>query len=516
MPSAPPSAAATANLAGLEVLDRLEALLAELRTRIAPVGEPFAGLDPFDLLLAPLFVDAMNTVRTGQAPPARAPYSSRVRAWLNQRKLRKEEADLAARAAPVTHTEVLFWPREVTHMSIVRSAVAALDARGVKSLTVTCANKSFHEASQAGLAPAFAPAAWPQALRAGRAARRSQRDRLLAEIDRWLRETHAPRDRMFIASIYRTVRQKFELAALAVINAREALERTRPRVLVVGNDLTIEGRAGVRVAAQRGIPVVAYMHGALANNVLHARHCADRFLVHGPRHRDDLLRRGLSETQIEVIGAPYLDKRPQASDQLDPRLQAAFGLRPGEPWLLVATSGPGNAVSLAHHQQVVENLARLSAALPQVPLVIKLHRKDSPNNYERLQAGVAAGRVAISPYGDPRVPYDIFQWLPGCPLLLTGTSTVAVEAMLMQVPVITMDFCDEARGIDFIDEGATLHCRTGDELEAAVRQVLAGPAPAELHARAQAYVASAYYKLDGRAAERGADVICHLAARGTP
>ena len=58
--------------------------------------------------------------------------------------------------------------------------------------------------------------------------------------------------------------------------------------------------------------------------------------------------------------------------------------------------------------------------------------------------------------------------------MLTGASTVAVEAMLMDVPVVTMDFRDEIHEVDFIDAGATMHVRTGEALVEAVAEILAG------------------------------------------
>ena len=102
-------------------------------------------------------------------------------------------------------------------------------------------------------------------------------------------------------------------------------------------------------------------------------------------------------------------------------------------------------------------------------------------------------------------PSDIFQWLDGCPVVLTGASTVAVEAMLMDVPVVTMDFCDEIHGVDFIDAGATMHVRTGNALVEAVGQVLAGRAPDEqAQARVRTYLEASFCALDGRSASRGA------------
>ena len=61
---------------------------------------------------------------------------------------------------------------------------------------------------------------------------------------------------------------------------------------------------------------------------------------------------------------------------------------------------------------------------------------------------------------------------------------VAVEAMLMDVPVITMDFCDELHGVEFIDAGATLHATSIADIEFAFAR-RAGMPPADGTAASQ-------------------------------
>ena len=82
--------------------------------------------------------------------------------------------------------------------------------------------------------------------------------------------------------------------------------------------------------------------------------------------------------------------------------------------------------------------------------------------------------VAEETHGFPR---GIIEWLQGCSVVLTGASMVAVEAMLIGVPVITMDFCNEIREVDFIDFGMTTHVTTPEALEATGRDVLAARSP---------------------------------------
>ncbi len=83
-------------------------------------------------------------------------------------------------------------------------------------------------------------------------------------------------------------------------------------------------------------------------------------------------------------------------------------------------------------------------------------------------------------------------------MILTGASTTAIEAMVMEVPVITMDFCNALHGIDFIEAGATLHVTNADDLEAAVRNVLsAGQLSDDRRDRIAGFLRDTYYALDG-------------------
>ena len=278
------------------------------------------------------------------------------------------------------------------------------------------------------------------------------------------------------AAVWRsTLIESLPAACVAVANARAALATFRPKVMVVGNDITVEGRAAGLAAKAAGVSVVVMMHGHVGvNNPLHGLHLADRLVAYGDAHRRVLTQLGISADAISVCGAPYLDQRPAAGATVHPAIAKAFSLSPGDPWVLVATSGPGHSVSLAHHLTLIENLLVLSARFPEVTFIAKLHRKDNPQYYHDLMAKhPAKRRLMIVRAGSPGVPDNILDWLQGCRAVLTGASMVAIEAMLMHVPVITMDFAGELSGVEFIDAGATRHVRTLAELEDRLRTILA-------------------------------------------
>ena len=183
--------------------------------------------------------------------------------------------------------------------------------------------------------------------------------------------------------------------------------------------------------------------------------------------------------------------------------------------MLVATSGPGHSVSLAHHLTVIENLLAVSAHLPELAFIAKLHRKDNPQHYHELAAKhPAKRRLIVVPAGSPGVPDNILDWLQGCRAVLTGALMVAIEAMMMNVPVITMDFAQELSGVEFIDAGATRHVRTLAELEDRLRAVLAAGAGSEPLPATTAFLRDAFFALDGHSSDRVAELLLSLAAGG--
>src|SRR5690606_15909963 len=130
-------------------------------------------------------------------------------------------------------------------------------------------------------------------------------------------------------------------------------------------------------------------------------------------------------------------------------------------------------------------------------------------HYEQIARKVKNSRLIIVDYGVRYLPSSIFDWLQGIRLLLTGASTVAVEAMLMRVPVITMDFLSELRNVPFIDHGATYHVRTFAELGATMTIFLRGEL-LDIQPVVDGYLVSTLGPLDGMAAKRIADRIDDL------
>jgi hypothetical protein len=200
---------------------------------------------------------------------------------------------------------------------------------------------------------------------------------------------------------------------------------------------------------------------------------------------------------------------------VDPRIKNVLQLEENQPWVLVATSGPGHSISLAHHQRVIESVMRLSGEMPDIRFVAKLHPKDQLAHYEAARLKVPGSRLILFSQKSRSASQDIFDWLQGCPLLITGGSTSGIDALLMNVPVVSVDFADELENYDFIESGSTLHARSEEQLRVSIRRVFDDPLSlADTRVNANQFIQSSFFDLDGNPVKNAAMIIAQFASTG--
>ena len=320
------------------------------------------GIDALDIMLSPLYLAILNSLRKrlDSTKPAIARLVNVARNWAFQQKVAYWERLAAWKSTPAAPTDVVLWSRNVTHTAILEPVAAAHQRR--------------HSLPDDGLPTqdlhAFASARIGRGIHARLlAARSGVRAAMAMRVKRFLSlgpwqvpPFPGASSETMAGAATRTVMKHLRQVVESIANARMTIETFQPKVLVVGNDLTVEGRAGCRVATMRGVPTGLFMHGSITGDVLQALHCADRIMVYGSVHRRELIEQGVAPDRIVVCGRTNLDSLAGQAKQVHPVLQARLQLRADDPWILVATSGPGHRISHAHHQLVIQNLMRLSAA----------------------------------------------------------------------------------------------------------------------------------------------------------
>lgn len=261
---------------------------------------------------------------------------------------------------------------------------------------------------------------------------------------------------------------------------RQLIAEVRPKGILVGNDLTLAGRATCLMANREKIATFSIMHGTMDNKAW--RHgCSSRFFVFGESDRQRLVDWGVPESRLRVTGSPQLEKaRQSAVPARLPRTGYACSV-------LVALSGPGHKVSRAHHRQIVEAVTNAARGKPEVLFVAKLHKKDRESFYCHF---ARLANTVIVPYDAPEYPSSIFDWLFSVDALITAASACAIDAIAIGKPAITLDLTGELANISFIAAGATLHCSTTAEL----REKLTFVEQAEWQGSVERAKAAEYFK----------------------
>ena len=282
------------------------------------------------------------------------------------------------------------------------------------------------------------------------------------------------------------------------------LHRYKPKAAFVGYDITPEGRLLGMMCKNMNIPGFVIQHGAIPSDPIYKEHLVDKVFVFGEVTNDKLSEIGLESSKIVVTGAPYLDlilRKPRSNVS---KLQERLGIHDHEPFILVAISGPGHRTSRTHFNKFVQALKKLIEFSTAERFIIKLHRKDTLLNYGLFEDFQDTGKVIMVQHDAFDLEdVNIFDWINCSEVIITGNSTVVIEAMLMKKTVLTVDLNDEYKGVDFIDAGATIHCTSEDQFINSFFVYLKDrQAFNDVASKAAIFINRYFYKCDGRASER--------------
>jgi len=248
------------------------------------------------------------------------------------------------------------------------------------------------------------------------------------------------------------------------------LIKTNPKIVVVGYDVTPEGRLCVKICKKKGIKTVCIQHGSIAGEPLDGEHIVDNYLLYGKKAKNYLTSIGNDPEKLLVFGAPYLDNIG-VNEKLKKELSTKLKLKSKKKTILIALSGPGHCTTYLHFDLIVRSIVKIAKTRNEYNFVFKLHRKDRKENYIPILKEYDL-EIPIIEASNKSFDYNIFEWLSIIDVLLTGSSTVALEAMLLEKPVVTIDYLNEYLNIDFIEEKCTFHVTKDDNLLKTIKVVL--------------------------------------------
>ena len=103
---------------------------------------------------------------------------------------------------------------------------------------------------------------------------------------------------------------------------------------------------------------------------------------------------------------------------------------------MIAFSGYGHSTNIENYKKQINLVEELSIKYKSEKFVIKLHPKEKIKYYKSL---TNSNNIFLVTQNDIFNRYSIYPLLENSEKLITGISTTSIEAMIKNIPVITLD-----------------------------------------------------------------------------
>jgi glycosyltransferase involved in cell wall biosynthesis len=345
--------------------------------------------------------------------------------------------------------------------------------------------------------------------------------------------------------------------------ARSALDRHRPAAVVVIQDTLLLERFVVREANARGLPTLVVQWAFSYEQAMYDRirsyqfgpspASADRslprrmltpltgglyrtalralgldfdlvnsygggearlFAVIGEAFREQFVRQGVRGKRIVVTGHATHDAVYRRSQSIDDAERSAIRRRydlPPDATIALYATQPVLWRKVITREALAANVRAIAAAVaarPGCQLVLKLHPRENPADY------------AFCAALDPPVPVIAQAEMPdliaACDLFISSSSSTVLLAMMLDRPIITVNFDAVPHFDQFEAIGGTIHVRTHEQFADTFARLLDNHEAAEQLRVQRQDVIARYTRFDGLAAERIAALLADAIDRTVP
>ena len=142
---------------------------------------------------------------------------------------------------------------------------------------------------------------------------------------------------------------------------------------------------------------------------------------------------GVEPDRIVVTGVAHFDQLFNRNKEQDKQVLAKGGIDPNKMIILVATQ----YMAFSETERMLTGVINTVLKMKDFQLVVKVHPRDYLGNYKKMAEEYFKSGVRIVR------DVDIYALINNCELLITKYSTTALEAIVFDKPVITINFSGE-------------------------------------------------------------------------
>ena len=265
--------------------------------------------------------------------------------------------------------------------------------------------------------------------------------------------------------------------------AKRIMEIENPDAVIVCGEFVVFERAIVAAAKLKGIPVLSVQHGVYSPYFIHynyieqdigpnreatAPYCpiADKFAVYTQQDKDNFVHRAkFREGDVIVSGQPRYDILTRA-DKVFNREQTFNKLNLDLGKKLVTWMTLPQDFTPQENERNRNAIYNAVKSLKDAQLVVKLHPEENQKaaQYRKdksFKPTIVGGWATFT-----------FELLHAADIVITHYCTTAIEAIILNKPVIVIDFSGELTWVPYVECGAAIGVHREDALASVIERIL--------------------------------------------
>ncbi len=274
----------------------------------------------------------------------------------------------------------------------------------------------------------------------------------------------------------------------------------KPNIVIVMTEGIMPAKIAIAAARLGRIPTLLLLQlGMLGKNYECPSFLADKISVPGDFIKDLVINCGVDARKVVVTGRPTYDALVRAEGRFDrDEICRRLKLDPARKIVVYCTEN----LPLRDTERVARAVCRAMKSFSDVQFIIKVHPSELSTSIYNKVAGEIGVRVLVTK------EENIYEVLFTCDLMVTGFSTTALDAMILDKPVISINFTGLPDPIPFAESGAAIGVYREGDLEPAIRGGLYDDSVKErLCNDREKFVYEQTYLKDGKATGRIVDLI---------
>ena len=283
-------------------------------------------------------------------------------------------------------------------------------------------------------------------------------------------------------------------------------------MIVVAYDVVEFEKTLVTVGNQKDVPSLVVQHGLSGGSpIAFIPVTATHIAVGGNADKDWMVSYGIDPSKPIVTGCPrfdiYINNKAKNSKE---KICKLLGLDINKRLIVFASQGdmskasfPNYHLNFNQHKDVFCAVIKSVENFQNAQLVFKLHPGESIYGLQNVLGDKIGSNIRIIEN------ISLLDLLKSCDILIMGFSTVGLEAMILNKPVISVNLLSAPlyEG-PFANSGAVIEVRTSKDIAPTIQKVLYdSQILSKLKQKMKEFVHNNAYIQDGKASKRVADLI---------